>query len=66
MVSPLKIHNLSNRQVNSFFTFLKQIFSTIAVEAEIFENPFGKIEKLPLKTEHREPFTATELARIGE
>ena len=66
IVSPLRIHNLSNRQVNSFLTFLKQIFSALAVEAGIFENPFDKIEKLPLKTEHREPFTATELGRIGE
>ncbi len=57
---------LSPRTVNGFHKACQHIFGELADIAGLTENPFQKIPKLSLQTEHREPFTPEELRLIGE
>lgn len=57
---------LSPRTVNVYHKTLQQVFGTLADDASLIENPFGKIAKQENEYQQRDAFTPDELKKIGE
>ena len=59
-------HNLSPRTCNVFHNTLREVFSLLAEDAGLLENPFATIPKLNNDYQQREAFTEDELRLIAE
>lgn len=59
-------HNLSPRTVKVFYTSIKEIFTLLAKDAGLSENPFDGISLEKVESYSREAFTPEELKKIAE
>ena len=59
-------HNLSPRTCNVFHNTIREVFSLLAEDAGLIENPFAAIPKLNNDYQQREAFTEEELKLIAE